>query len=391
MTKFLSHVLSLLVVFLLLAATAVWTGSLFGVSLNKENKNGSSASAEGNGIVLPKDVQKEVLGLSDNTLQWTERDSASWNVLASDGTSRGVVISSAPYARDVKGFAGNTPLYIYIGVGGKVEAVAAADNAETPWFFNRAFSALQTQWLHKSADEAQALTVDAVSGATFSSNAIIANVQRSLSAYNASSQTHIAAPTIGWLRTVAVALVLLLGIVATYRFRKVKWLRIVQLVLNVGILGFWCGQFLSLSLLRGWVANGLDPVAYLPTLLVLAVAVVLPFCKRPHHYCSWVCPFGSLQELAGRLPLPKIKVSARAYRVMSRVRFFVLVVLLFTLWMGMGAVVLDYEPFTAFFLTAAAPAVVVLATVFVVASMFVPNLWCKSLCPMGCLLSLSEK
>lgn len=51
----------------------------------------------------------------------------------------------------------------------------------------------------------------------------------------------------------------------------------VQLVLNVVVLGFWCGQFLSLSLLRGWIANGFDPIIYLPTLIILATAVLMPF------------------------------------------------------------------------------------------------------------------
>ena len=76
--------------------------------------------------------------------------------------------------------------------------------------------------------------------------------------------------------------------------------------------------------------------------------------------------------------------------MMGRIRFGVFALLMLLLWTGMGAAVLDYEPFTAFMVTTASPAVMALAAVFVVASCFVPKLWCRCVCPMGSLLDLSE-
>lgn len=175
-------------------------------------------------------------------------------------------------------------------------------------------------------------------------------------------------------------------------FRGHKILRMAQLVLNVVVLGFWCGQFLSLSLLRGWVANGLDPIVYIPTLLMLATAVIMPFFRRKHHYCSWICPLGSLQELASHLPFPKVHCSPKVYKAMSRIRLVCFALLMFVLWTAFGgAEILDYEPFTAFFITTATPAVMGLCAAIVVASCFVPNVWCKCLCPMGQTLELAEK
>jgi hypothetical protein len=70
------------------------------------------------------------------------------------------------------------PLKIHIK-DGRVAAVEAEPNAESPDFFNRA-KELLNHWQNKSVDEAMAEEVDAVSGATFSSRAIIANMQRGL-------------------------------------------------------------------------------------------------------------------------------------------------------------------------------------------------------------------
>ena len=77
---------------------------------------------------------------------------------------------------------------------------------------------------------------------------------------------------------------------------------------------------------------------------------------------------------------------------MSRIRITVFAIIMLLLWTAFWDIqVLNYEPFSAFMVNSAAPIVMVLACVFVVASCLVPNVWCKCLCPMGQLLNLSEK
>lgn len=387
--KFLSHVLSLLVVFLLLAATAVWTGKLLGHEIGKSS---SEKIEQATGVEMPSSEQISALHLDSKAVELIPRDSASWTVAPKDNSEPlGTIVSSAPYARDVEGFAGNTPLYIYIGADGTIKAIAAADNDETPSFFESAWEGISDKWNGMSIEKATTLEVDAVSGATYSSNAVIANVRATLAACSAAEKEQTVAPTIGWPRTLATIAVLLVGLLCSFFLKGKKWVRIIVLLLNIGVLGFWCGQFLSVSLLRGWISGGADPMAWFPTLCVLFLALIMPFFGRKHYYCTWVCPYGSLQELAGRLPLPKVKVSAKAARWMGYVRMGVLAVLLFLLWAGIGAEILNYEPFTAFMLTTAPMAVIILAAVFVVAGMFVPRLWCRAICPMGQLLDLSEK
>lgn len=386
---FLSHVLSLLVVFLMLAATAVWTGKLFGRDMGKAPAEKAELA---NGVETPSARQLEALSIFSDKAEITPRDSASWTVTAkSTREPLGYIVSSAPYAKDVEGFAGATPLYIYIGGNGTVKAIAAADNEETPGFFESAWNGIAGRWNGLTVEKAAALEVDAVSGATFSSNAVIANVRAALAACSVSAEKRNAAPAAGWAKTAATAAVLLLGAMCAFFLKGKKWARTAILLLNIAALGFWCGQFLSVSLLRGWISGGLDPVAWLPTLCVLLLAVLMPFFGRKHYYCTWVCPYGSLQELAGRLPLPKVRVSAKAARAMGKMRMGVLAILLLLLWTGIGAEILDYEPFTAFMIGSAPAAVIVLAGIFVVAGIFIPRLWCRAVCPMGQLLDLSEK
>ena len=386
MKRLLEHLLSLLVVFLLLCNAAIWSGKLLGHSLAAPRTEQAAPT-----FAAPDVAQLRALGLDGAGIRLVPRDSATWTVLDAQGEPKGHVLSSAPFAPDIKGFAGPTPLYIYVDTEGRVVRSAAGENAETPDFFASAWDGTAPKWEGKDAETGAKLKVDAVSGATYSSLAIVRNMQQTLAAHAASQANDLRRPAIGWGRTAAVAAVLLLGIVAAWRLRGQKWVRLGVLALNVGVLGFWCGQFLSLSLLRGWVANGLDPVVYLPTLLMLAVAVVLPFFGRKRHYCTWVCPYGSAQELAARLPLPKIPCPPAVYRWMQRVRMGVLCLLLLLLWSDLGLFLLDYEPFSAFLVQTAPTAVLVLAGAFLAASLFVPQLWCHSCCPMGALLDLSEE
>lgn len=379
------RLLSLLIVFLLLAGSVVWSGKLFGRYIGGASGNDAtlaSAAAQPEARILND------LGLQEATL--TPCDSVAWNVEDKDGKELGLVVSTEPYAKDVTGFAGNTPLYLWISADNHIKAIAADDNEESADFFKRAFEGVCAQLVGKDLDFVKAKPVDAVTGATFSSNAVISNVKYTLSARAKAADKVSKSPVIGWGRTVAVVVILALGIYAAYCCRGNRMVRLVVLALNVCVTGFWCGQFLSLSLLRGWIQNGLDPLLYLPALLMLLVAIVLPFVRRPHHYCTWVCPYGSLQELAYLLPVPKIHVSRGVFKLMRVVRLSVFMLLMLSLWMGFGASVLDYEPFTAFLFDVATPGVIVLAVVFVVLSVFIPHPWCRCLCPMGTLLELAE-
>ena len=89
-----------------------------------------------------------------------------------DGTK---VINTTELGKDIVGYSGAVPLDIYIK-DGKVVQVKALKNAETPEFFEQV-KPLLTKWNGKTIEQAQALKVDAVSGATFSSHGIIGNMQ----------------------------------------------------------------------------------------------------------------------------------------------------------------------------------------------------------------------
>lgn len=316
-----------------------------------------------------------------------------------DGT---FVVNTRVLAKDVQGYGGPVPLKIHIDKDGRLTAIEAEPNAESPSFFDRA-KELFSRWQGKTIDEAMAEDVDAVSGATFSSKAIIRNVQRGL-AYakqhgladgGKGAQEESAERTVatGWTLGSIVALIaVLLGAVVPL-FTNNRRLHLVQLVVNVVVLGLWTGTFVSYTLFLRLFAGGvsLSAIGTLAApLLMLIVALLYPLAGRSGHYCAHVCPFGSAQELAGKLSRRKLRITPRVLRVLTALRNLLWGVLMALLLTGTCTAWIDYELFTAFIYSSASVWVIVLAMLFLVLSVWVPRPYCRFVCPTGALMKSVE-
>lgn len=98
---------------------------------------------------------------------------------SADGT---YVVNTTTLAPTVKGYAGATPLKIHIK-NDRIVKIEALPNREAHNVFLRAEKGLFGKWTGKHVGEASKQKVDAVSGATYSSNAIKENVKRGLAYY----------------------------------------------------------------------------------------------------------------------------------------------------------------------------------------------------------------
>ncbi|MBR1889111.1 MAG: FMN-binding protein [Alloprevotella sp.] len=131
-------------------------------------------------VSTPNERQLEKLGLKDARLK--EIRTGIWAV-SQGNKKKGFVLNSAEFSKEVVGYHGNTPLLVYIDGSKKVASLLSLRNRETPSYYNRAETLLKN-WKGKSVKEAKKARVDAVSGATYSSDAIIQNVKATLEAYN---------------------------------------------------------------------------------------------------------------------------------------------------------------------------------------------------------------
>lgn len=96
-----------------------------------------------------------------------------------DGT---YIINTTELGKNIEGYNGPTPLKIYIKKN-KVVKIEALKNQETPKYYARVKKALFEKWNNLKVSEAQKLQVDGVTGATYTSEAVIKNVQAGLEYY----------------------------------------------------------------------------------------------------------------------------------------------------------------------------------------------------------------
>ena len=92
------------------------------------------------------------------------------------------VVNTTELGKDVEGYQGPTPLKVYIK-NNKVEKIEFLQSTETPKYYARVKKFLQTKWDGLKVKEAKEKQVDVVTGATYSSEAVIKNVQLALDYY----------------------------------------------------------------------------------------------------------------------------------------------------------------------------------------------------------------
>lgn len=93
------------------------------------------------------------------------------------------IINTTTLADDIEGYAGPTPVKIYINKSQKIEKVEALKNLETPKYF-ALLKDLLNSWNGLTVKKAAQAEVDVVTGATYSSEAVIDNVRRGIEYYN---------------------------------------------------------------------------------------------------------------------------------------------------------------------------------------------------------------
>jgi uncharacterized protein with FMN-binding domain len=319
-------------------------------------------------------------------------DSTDFIAIQEDGT---VVIDTTTPGAQIHGYAGPTPLKIYLK-DGRVQLIEALPNQDTPEFFSAtAENGFREQWYGKSAHEALAFEAKPATGATYSSTAFIQNVQAGLAAYLATQGEDESLPSnhSTWrpgLKFFCGLLVALAAAILPF-FVKHRYYRMVQLTLNVLVLGFWCGTFVSYTLMVKFLSQGIHDLGALTPLVFLAMAFLFPLFGRRGHYCLHACPFGSLQELAGKCPAKKLRISPQWLKRLETFRQLLWALLMFVMWCGVGFAWMDNEPFAAFLFRTAPPVALTLALGFTVLSMFVPRPYCRFVCPTGSLIKFAEK
>lgn len=111
-------------------------------------------------------------------------DTSYYQIKDAKGNVLGTLLYSMPYSATVHGYNGITPLLITLDADNRITNVVLMDHRETPRFAQRVEQGgLYQAWKGLSVDEALSKDVDAVSGATYTSNGVKNSLVVRLQAY----------------------------------------------------------------------------------------------------------------------------------------------------------------------------------------------------------------
>lgn len=315
-----------------------------------------------------------------------------WQVLGSNNKVVAKVMWTTPYANKIIGYAGPLPLLIFTDLNNKITNIIDLENDETPHFMNSVLEkGIVKQWIGKDAKSITNFQPDALSGATFTSNAINKVIQKSYPIISNSKTIKLKSKPFDSKPIIALIIIGLALYISFFKPAKKK-IRIALLTINTVVLGFWLGTFISFKAIIGWFENGMNIYTSIAFFSIILLAIVLPiFFNKKRFYCTWVCPFGSAQELAGKITKKKVAIPPRVMNYLRYSQTIITLALFFSLWIGLASDIIEYEPFSAFLFQHASIPVIIIATLTIITSVFVSKPWCRFACPTGQIFNWIEK
>ena len=262
--------------------------------------------------------------------------------VGSDGSREvGIVVLSSDLAPEVQGFNAHVPVAVALDPDGRIVEVRVLPGQESPGYREKVYTpefAAQFRGKRYSDPLSLGRGVDAITGATVTSSAVTDGVR--LTAQRAAEQVlglsapaAIAPPRVRFnLWHLAVPAFFILA--WTGATRRLSRLRPFVLAASVLCLGFGLKAFFSLAYILDIAAGkvpplGMETLWYLLTVLALGSALL-----AGRLYCAWICPFGAITELLGRLCRSPLEISVSWDRRLRRVKYGLLLILplIYVIW-----------------------------------------------------------
>ncbi len=320
-----------------------------------------------------------------------------FRVYGANDKLNGYIFSSEDLAPEVTGFGGKMNLAIYVDAAGKLINFHIVSSNETPSYLN-----ILSQWRQLLTGRKLFLPepfagINATTGATTSSKAILSALEKSGLRFAGEILSQAPPPLAQQARKLDAAALYLIAAFLLALFviyRRGFWSRLAVLCFNL-IVG---GIVLNAQYSSEQMATLLSlhaPAVGLSGVFLLVVGIPLLVVIFGNIYCGYLCPFGAAQELLNYCLPRRFKsvgrIPAESIRKAGFVRYVVLFVLVAVFFIARNRTTLTADPLIAAFSCSSALYTVSVGLIIAMAligSIFYTRFWCRYLCPVGAFLSL---
>jgi len=313
----------------------------------------------------------------------------SWSkVYDKNGNEAGRYFLSSPFCDDIIGYGGSISLAVLADENEKITGVSIISHRETPaWISGLENIGFFNSWNGKTLAELQDTKVDAVSGATYTSNAVAKIISKRTAIFTGNADYVKSTPRTetSLLKSpyeVVLYLILFISLLGIY-IKKINKFRIFIQIISIIFFGVISGKFISIYFLESLSLNGISILTSWTTVILLFLSVLVPLFFNKHYYCYYICPFGGVQTILAKIPVKKIVPGAGIIIFLRRLRLLIFISLLIAVSTSVNINMTIIEPFSVFIFSSASIITITGSIIIFIASVFIKNPWCVYFCPTG--------
>jgi len=280
--------------------------------------------------------------------------------------------------------------------GAKINEVVLLSHKETPAFMNNIKNSnFFRQFAGKSVIDNFIVggDIDAVSGATVSSEAFTAAIRE---AVHLGAVQHLKLePTwqeLGWQfggNELILIILFTLAFVGAYRRDKIgKYARLIVTISTLVFVGFYVNASISLgnlaSIVMGYIPSPKQhPLWWIMMIGVFGSVIVV----GRNIYCQQICPFKVVQELLQKISGIKLRIKPEIQRKAKMLIFSLSWAALMLIFLSVHPALGSYEPFAMMFSLDGIGIQWYILPASLLGAFFVPSFWCRLFCPVGLYLN----
>lgn len=283
------------------------------------------------------------------------------------------------------GYNGEVKVIIHVDSDGTIKKILPVYHQETPSYFKKIEKKLFFEHFtgKNISDFQKKQSVDVISGATITSNAIIDAVKTGYAEGENIQLTQNRVPVFGLLEMIIIYLFITGWLIVKIKNAKAKnYLRWISIFISFVVLGFVYNQPITYSRLTTFLlGNRPDFYKEISFYILLVGSIVFILFTRKNVYCHSVCPFGAAQEILAKTGRAKAFRPQQYKKLKFIQRGIALIVILVALAFN-NPVIANYEVFSPFFQLTANAILFAVLFIVIILSLFIKRPWCHFMCPI---------
>jgi hypothetical protein len=311
------------------------------------------------------------------------------NTIHTARTENGEILGWAAEG-SASGFGG--PLVVVVGIetSGQMAGASVVQHKETPMFFQLAKAPAYFRSLEDRGFETIDFEngIDAVTGATLTTNALASGVKNAVSTIAADRfDVYMPEPErpfeFGFFE-LAILLLFAAGIGSQYLGNKsrelVRWSTQAAALL---IVGFWENSPITLAKITALLSGFFPDIrSNLSLYLLLAGMVLTVLFLGKDIYCLHVCPFGAAQRFINIIGGKRTAIPLWSVKALTHSRDAIVLIAIVAALAAAQPARASYEPFAALFSLKGTTLQWFLLLIMMITSLFIRRPWCHFFCPL---------